>query len=376
MPSENSTISILLTSTSYPLDETDWRGIFIKDMVCSLANNKEISIKVWAPPGIIHNNAEYVATKNESTWLHNLMVQGGIAHLLRKKRITALTSTLKLLFQLKKVYQRHQKADLLHINWLQNILPLGNSKQPILVTVLGSDMGLLKFPGMTRMLRHTFKKHHTIIAPNAEWMVDILRSKFGDITEIRSIPFGIHSQWYQLKRQAFNTKTKKWLVVIRLTKKKVGSLFEWGEKIFQGQNELHLFGPNQESLRIPSWVYYHGSTNPAELQDKWFPEAAGLITLSQHDEGRPQVMLEAMAAGLPILASSIAAHKNFIDHKNTGVIIETQKEFEDGIQWLSDINNNQKISKQAKTWVTNHLGTWDDCANRYINAYNDLMRKK
>ena len=42
----------------------------------------------------------------------------------------------------------------------------------------------------------------------------------------------------------------------------------------------------QESADLPDWVNYHGPASPGTLCREWFPSAHGLITLSQHAEGR------------------------------------------------------------------------------------------
>jgi glycosyltransferase involved in cell wall biosynthesis len=225
---------------------------------------------------------------------------------------------------------------------------------------------------MTTLLRQVFKQRRCIIAPNAQWMVADLERRFGDIARILPIPFGIDRKWYELSRQ-YRQKPLKWLVVLRLTRRKMGYLFTWGEKVFSGNHELHLFGPMQEPLTIPAWVHYHGATHPEVLQDIWFPQASGLISLSQHDEGRPQVMLEAMAAGLPIIASRLAAHTDLVTHQETGWLTDSLEDFIEGIEWLSVIENNERIGNQARTWVKENIGTWEDCAKRYIQSYQELL---
>jgi glycosyltransferase involved in cell wall biosynthesis len=380
MKNDDSTMSapplqILMTSTSYPRDATDWRGLFIKHQVDSLVANPPINLSLWAPPGEISNQATYVATPQEAAWLNELMEQGGIAHLLREGGLSRLTAPIKLLLMLRQVYKRHKLMHLFHVNWLQNALPLWGTKQPALVTVLGSDLALLKLPAMTNLLRHVFQQRRCILAPNANWMTAKLEQRFGNVASIVPIPFGIDAAWYQLKRDWQVHHAKKWLVVSRLTQKKIGPLFDWGKQIFQKEHELHLFGPMQEQLNIPEWVHYHGATYPKDLQENWFPQAAGLITLSQHDEGRPQVMLEAMAAGLPILASQLPAHADFITHQQTGWLTDSQENFMAGIKCLANSQNNELIATQARNWVKKEMGTWNDCAQRYINAYHSLLEK-
>ncbi len=367
-------LQVLMTSTSYPKNATDWRGLFIKHLVEALAVQPHVKLSLWAPPGDIPASVTYAGSIQESAWLNSLMEQGGIAHVLRHGGLSRLTVPSKLLFILKKVYKRHQHVKLFHVNWLQNALPLWGTNQPALVSVLGSDLGLLKLPGMTGALRQVFQQRRCILAPNADWMIAELEQRFGDIASIVPIPFGIDALWYKLERNWQTNQPKKWLVVSRLTRKKIGPLFEWGNSIFQ-QHELHLFGPMQEQLNIPKWIHYHGATYPQDLQENWFPQATGLITLSQHDEGRPQVMLEAMAAGLPILASQIPAHADFITHQKTGWLTDSQENFLAGIKWLTNTQNNELIATQAQNWVKKEMGTWNDCAQRYINAYHNLLEK-
>ncbi len=345
-------------------------------LVHALAIQPNVMLKVWAPSGEIPDNVEYLCTLEERKWLDNLMQQGGIAHLLRQRSWLSLTSPFKLLTLLYRLYQRAlQQVEVIHVNWLQNAIPLGKGKKPLLITVLGSDFKLLKLPGMTPLLRRVLRHRSSIIAPNAEWMVDSLKQKFGDVAEIRPIVFGIAEDWYKLKRD-WQTPKKKWIVVLRLTKLKIGDLFNWGEPLFnKTEHELHLFGPMQEQLKIPDWVIYHGSTHPKALQETWFPQATGLISLSQHDEGRPQVMLEAMAAGLPIIASTIPAHKNLLLHQQTGLLCQTKENFYESFKQLSKPEYNEKISLQARSWVKQTVGTWDDCAQRYIKAYYDLVER-
>lgn len=367
-------LKILFTSTSYPANTEDWRGVFIAHMVRALAMRPDTAVKVWAPLGVLPDNVTYVCDDAERVWLTQLMEQGGIAHRLRQGGWQAGWSAFQLLRLLRRVYRREaQHADVLHINWLQNTLPLINNNKPLLVTVLGSDLKLLNLPTMTWLLRRVLRKRPSLIAPNAEWMVEPLQTRFGDVAEIRPIVFGIADVWYVLERHWQQPK-KKWLVVLRVTAKKMGHLFAWGAKLFQNtEHELHLFGPMQEPVTLPDWVYYHGATNPNALQQTWFPQATGLISLSQHDEGRPQVMLEAMAAGLPIIASAIPAHKNLLQHQTTGWLCDNQADFEAAINTLSDVEANERMGQAARDWVRQQVGTWDDCAQRYMQAYRDLL---
>ncbi len=371
-------IALLFVATSYPKDQSDWKGVFIRQLLTALAASSQLDVRYWGPPGNVPDNVLCSTTEGESRWLAWLMNKGGIAHLVRQRNLRSLSAPAQLLFYLFRVYNRQNSVDVLHLNWLQTSLSLWRGRTPALITVFGSDYAFLKIPGVKMLLRAVLKKRRCILAPNAEWMKEELERHFGDRARIVPIPLGIDAEWFNISRDAYSGKKCTWLVVSRLTKGKIGSLFTWSEKLFANNpdHELHLFGPMQEEMQIPDWVNYHGSTYPNQLREKWFPHATGLITLSAHDEGRPQVMLEAMAAGLPIIASDLPAHRNFIDDKRTGVLVQSQDEYCQAIAWLSDPANNQKIADAARKWVKQEVGTWSDCALRYIKAYQMLLNEK
>jgi hypothetical protein len=361
-----------MVSTSYPVDLRDWRGLFIRHLTDALARREDLRLRLWSPPGEFPANTEDATNADEARWLAQLMAAGGIAHLMRSGGIRGLAAPLKLLRMLRNLYRRETAIGLYHINWLQNALALPRDNRPLLTTVLGTDMQLLKLPGMSQLLRRVFRHRRVAICPNAQWMVPELQDRFGDLATVRFVPFGIEPRWFEIERNLLAP--ARWLCVSRLTRGKIGTLFEWGERFFSnGTRELHLFGPMQEKMPIPDWVHYHGPASPDSLSTQWFPEAYGLITLSQHAEGRPQVLLEAMAAGLPIIASRISAHEDLLQHEQTGWLCGNADEVGQAFHVLDVEPVNRELGLRAKAWVQENVGTWDDCATRYFKVYEDLM---
>lgn len=366
---------VLMVSTSYPENAFDWRSRFIANMAAALARRDDVELALWAPPGDLPADATAATTPADTLWLKQLSQQGGIAHLLRTRRFLAAGSIASLLMRLGRAYRR-QPADVVHANWLQSALPLWGTTTPALITVLGSDFGLLRLPGMKTLIRAMLRQRRAILAPNAEWMQPALERAFGDVAEIRPIAFGVDDPWFEVVRQSPTDQIRHWLAITRLTREKIGDLFDWGEGQFNDQRQLHLFGPMQEQLEIPAWVQYRGPTHPTELLNHWFPKACGLISLSRHDEGRPQVMLEAMAAGLPILATDVPAHRDILQHGRTGWLAANREEFVLGLECLEDPVNNQSTGRAGRRWVKESIGTWDDCAGRYAAAYRRLLENR
>jgi glycosyltransferase involved in cell wall biosynthesis len=271
-------------------------------------------------------------------------------------------------------YRRFSDVDIYHINWLQCAIPLPPDSKPVLITALGNDLKLLKLPFVRPLLRRTMRNRQVSICPNADWMQEPLQKAFGDLANIIPVSFGIDRHWYDIERHLKSGQPKRWLAVTRLTTDKLGPLFQWSENLFfSGERELHLFGPMQEKIDVPDWVHYHGSASPHQLATEWFPSACGLITLSKHAEGRPQVMLEAMAAGLPIIASDMAAHATIVEPERTGLLCDSIESYHLALKRLEDDELNHRFGEAARLKAASEFGTWDDCAQRYIRIYRNLL---
>jgi hypothetical protein len=367
---------VLFASTSYPSSESDWKGLFIARMVEALADRDAIRLQAWMPPGPIPDSVQPVAGAEDLHWLEALMRVGGIAHQLRSHPLRGAIKAAGLLSRLRRAY-RHSDAQLFHVNWLQNALPLPlDDRRPALITALGTDIQLLRIPGMKTLLRRVAGSRRTLLCPNADWMVPVLEEAFGDMARVQCVPFGIDAAWYRVTRMPAADGRHRWICVTRLTRDKLGPLFEWGTRYFatNPNRELHVFGPRQEEgIAIPDWVHFHGPATPDQLLQQWFPIATGLVTLSRHAEGRPQVMLEAMAAGLPILASRLPAHEDIVEHATSGWLCDDQSGMADGLAAIENLVLNKEMGEHSRNWTRERIGTWADCAGRYASLYGELL---
>ena len=86
-------------------------------------------------------------------------------------------------------------------------------------------------------------------------------------------------------------------------------------------------------------------------------------------------MIEAMAAGLPILATDLPAHRDLLADGQTGCLLRTRDELVRMLDLLDDPQENLRIGKAAQSWVHKTVGTWGDCAERFVAAYNDILER-
>lgn len=363
------TLRVLLVSTSYPRSAEDWRGRFIYDLAAALPGDG-VEVALWAPPGPLPSGVKAAADAEERDWLDRLAQAGGIASRLRAGPLAGFGPAFGLLRRLRRVYRR-ETFDVAHVNWLQNAIPLSGTRHPAVVGVLGSDYGLLGLPGMAALLKSVLAGRRAVLAPNAPWMVPRLRALFGGVATVRPLPFGVAQAWFDIERRP-PPEAAPWLAVTRVTKAKIGDLFDWGEGLFDARRPLILLGPMQEQMTLPAWIDYRGATHPEALRKEWFPQAAGLITLSRHDEGRPQVMIEAMAAGLPVIASDLPAHGDLVEPA-CGRLVTSRDALACALDDLSRPEANAAAGRAARDKARRDIGDWAQAAARFRAAYREVL---
>lgn len=368
---------VLLTSTSYPSSDSDWQGLFIREMLAGLQRADDTDVSYWGPPGPLPDGVDYLGSESDRRFLLKLAEQGGIAHLVRSKPLLGLAKGAGLVRRLRRILRANRhKCDVLHLNWLQSALAIPGKRLRALVTVLGTDYKLLEKPGVAALLRNRLAGNRVVLAPNAEWMVPKLEATFGAYaSKVAYVPLGIDQRFFDVVADT-GRPARRWITVLRLTRAKLGPLLEWTEQLAADGNEFHLFGPMQEEIALPPWIRYHGAVTPDTLIHDWYPQATGMITLSQHDEGRPQVLLEAMAAGLPVIASRLPAHQDLLSSIDGGVLVASELEFRAAIDSMSDPETRNSLAARARQSVRKLYGTWDDCAGRYRKLYEHLMREE
>jgi len=359
------TKKIFFITSSIPESEKDWKSVFIADMLAAFSVNQQ-KILYWGPEGVTPANIMTSVGSRYQIWLKRLMNKGGIAKILRNGSLQEkMTYPAVILLSIRNS-SKHYKNDFDYyfVNWLQNAISLPKDGKKLVVTVLGSDMGLLNKWYMKYLLKRVFKAHETILLPNAGWMVEKLELVFGNVAEIKLHPLGIRGSWFT----PVERHPALWLSVSRITEKKVRKLFSWGEDFFVNK-KLTLIGPNQESLKIPEWINHYNSATLDELKEIWYPKAKALIFLSEHDEGRPQTIIEAMASGVPVVCLDKPLYREFIESGENGYLISDENELEAVLEKLTDPCHNLEVSNNARQTIFNKVGTW----NTYVEKINEIL---
>lgn len=129
-------------------------------------------------------------------------------------------------------------------------------------------------------------------------------------------------------------------------------------------------GPKRDYLERISGknVKFVGKVLPNDLK-KYMKQGKILILPSKIGEGLPNVILEAMSFGIPVIATNLAGITNVIKHGETGFIVEPRNsnELRKYIKiLLNDEKTRERMSKKCKSEIKKY--SWDNVIRNLISS--------
>jgi glycosyltransferase involved in cell wall biosynthesis len=147
--------------------------------------------------------------------------------------------------------------------------------------------------------------------------------------------------------------------------------------------EYHVVGdgpfrPNLEKLveqlDLVEQVIWHGWT-PREKLAEIYRSCDCLLHPTLY-EGMPNVVLEAMAAGLPVVASDVPGNSQVVRDGQTGYLrgLDAESAFSDALTKLAgDLQLGQRFGRTARHIVESEY-SWDSVSSRYLNIFAPLHK--
>ena len=173
-----------------------------------------------------------------------------------------------------------------------------------------------------------------------------------------------------------------WVTVGRLDPQKgPWDLLQAVENLRTKHPRLKLLWAGQGPLQadMQRWINDHRLQDTIHLIG-WQDNIPGLLkaahgfVLSSHWEGMPNVVLEAMAAGLPVISTNVEGVAEIIDDGQTGWIVKAEEDF--STRWdcvLEAPVRAAQVAASGQQRVREHF-TWDAMARQYETLYVELMK--
>jgi glycosyltransferase involved in cell wall biosynthesis len=387
-------LDLLFLTQTYPRFEGDTAGPFIRDLARGLVRlGDRVTVLAphaagmparWEDRGVETITFRYAPERYEVLGYGRSLeaderVKGGAA-------IAAPLYALGLL----RAIRRARRFDLVHAHWIvpNGVIAAMAGRLPLAIGLHGSDVFLAEKPGVRAAAAWALRRSRLLTGCSPE-LVDRVRALGFPEERSRVIPYGVDVDTFSPGRSVWRERlgipedAPLILSVGRMaTKKGFHVLMEALPEILSAGAHLVLAGGGdllpdfqRQACRFDGRLHLPGPVLRDTLPDLY--RAADLFVLpAVHDskgnvDGLPNVILEAMASGLPVVASGISGIPLAVEDGLTGLLVpERDPAALAGAlrKLLADRELAKGMGERGRRKAETEL-TWDAVASRYREGY-------
>jgi glycosyltransferase involved in cell wall biosynthesis len=261
---------------------------------------------------------------------------------------------------------------------IHGIIPLEHKLEP--------ELGPIPHRALSYALR-TYKLVDRVIV-NSRYMYNAVIKWYGvDSRKIVVIPHGVDfKRFSECKIKLALDGDPVVLYVGKLSKRKgIDILFQAIAKLrlelpgiklhLVGSGYLNYFQLLAKKLGIGKLAVFHGYVD--DLMLPAYYKSADFCVFPSKYESFGIVFLEAMASGIPVIATPVGVAPEIIHHSENGILVEPNNPdmLASAILWLShDRHLRIKLSQNALKTAARY--SWDNIADQYIALYKDIIRRR
>lgn len=388
---------VALITTSFPMTLDSADGIFVARLADALSAHAQLTVitpeGVTGPPAPRANYRIFGFRYAPRRWQSLAHGPGGIPVMLRKTPWSwlFLPSFLVALF-LTSVRAARQN-DVLHANWAAVGAIVGLAgwfcRTPVVTTLRGADVGRLEQSVTERlMLRVVLATNARLISVSDAIRKQVERLSSQAADRLVVIYNGIDDKIYNLapiSATASKTVVRFLTVSSLIPRKSVATLIEALAKTGEKGLELEIVGDGPERLPLEKLaarlglsdrVHFIGWIAPNQVPN--ILVSCDAFVLTSRSEGRPNALLEAMAAGLPVVGPDIPGVVELIDNGRTGLLYEqgNPSALASHLKSLSqDGSLRQDLGSAAKSDLDRRGLRWHNTAHAYFATYCSALGK-
>jgi glycosyltransferase involved in cell wall biosynthesis len=390
---------LLALTTSYPLYPGSSAGIFVQnlyrrlsvqcgiDVVCP-ADSKPVKATFddCTAPGIRIHAVRYAPR----SWRRLAQESGGVVTGLRRSpwRILLLPGLLLGLFW--RCLLCVNDADLIHANWsvcgAMACIVGRLRRKPVVTTLRGSDVTRATRSWLDRMILGLAVRNSRIVICVSEAMAERLRTQFPSRTaDIHACLNGADEAFFQIDRAGSHGTDLRVLAVGNLISLKGFDVLIEAVARAHHRERMHVCivgsGPERGPLlaqavsRGVSSCFTFVGTVPATDMPKYFSEA-DVFVLSSRSEGRPNVVVEALAGGLPVISTDLEGVQGMVRNGDTGwlVAVDDADALATALdRAVTDRVELQRCGERARAFARTQIGTWADTARCYEALFQTAL---
>jgi len=397
IPSDNKktkTLFVGVVTTSFPLVEGSSSGIFIERLIKNMPSQIKVTVLVPCPNFKIKcRNGSYKIkcfSYGHYRWQRLAHYPGGIPNALKSRdpALILLPAFISTMFVA--CLRMAGKVDLLHGNWSIPGLIAGISSRlrgrHSIVTLRGEDVNRARNSRIFRLMLKACMFMNQYIVTVSEAMRDELSELYPSYSNrIMFISNGVDNFTSEI-RPTFMAPLRLLTIGSCIRRKRIDVILN-AIALLDPKDSVLLRvagdGPEVDSLKgmaqnlkIDNYVEFVGLVPPEEVKNllSW----ADIFVFASESEGRPNVILEAMSAGLTVISSDIDGVRELIAPE-AGMLYPVGDKYklsqciQDCLQKPMHAKN---LGVMAKRKIESSGLTWEKAANKYSILYNKVIFEK
>lgn len=376
--------SLLVVTTSFPSSANTTAGIFVKRLNDSLG--KYYQVEVLSPAGCSPEADEPGLTRfryGPMAWQSLAQKPGGIPVALKHNPLLFLVVPFFLLCFFVAVVRRLRFANRLICHWslsgfVAGFVNKAIYKKPSIVVFHGSDAVSSESGIVSRAFARWALQFNDHAVTVSQSMYNDMKEAFPQYADkIRFVSNGVSEPFWEVKDLEI-TRPIRFISICNLNPQKgVENIITAFAKITGMGADAHLtiVGDGPEFGNLQSKVAAYGLSDKVVFSGNLAPEQipsalalAHCFISSSHKEGRPSVVLEAMAAGRCVILSDIPAHKELVENDVNGRLFPLG-DSENLAVLMKEVCDHPKMlrcmAQKARDSIVNAGLTWGKTAEIY-----------
>lgn len=278
-------------------------------------------------------------------------------------------------------------VDVIHANWaLSGVLGLPAAAArgvPLVTTLRGADVSRARRSRLDRWLLAQAVRHSRVVTTVSEAFADTLRAQFPQHAgRITCIPNGVDESLLRLAPPTVGRGLRLVAVGSLIPRKRVDRLL-LAMAALPPVVRLEIVGEGPEGDRLQAMVAELGLGERVHFAGALAPDAiAGVLShsdvlvLTSDSEGRPNVVLEAMAAARPVVATDIDGTRELVEDGATGLLVPPNAPAALAAALralLDDPARRARMGAAGRAAIRRRGLTWSQAAGRYLALYRRAL---
>ncbi len=385
-------LKTLVLTTSFPLRRDSVSGIFVKRLVDALAIPMDVQVVTPAdrserPCDTDEGYAVRCFRYAPRHWQVLAQGAGGIPVALREQPLSLALVPFFMLTMLFSTLRAARHCDVIQGNWSIGGAIAGLAGRllgrPVVTTLRGEDVSAADaHRSYAALLRLSFLFSDRIVTVSRA-MADELTQRYPAYRhKLLTIHNGVDDSLFQCRRPAFDSARCRVLFVGSLIPRKGADvLIEALNRIGQA-HELQVAGAGGERPRLEMMigdlgmsarVKFLGAIPPAEVAALF--EQADVLVLPSYSEGRPNILMEAMAAGVPVIGSDIGGISEVVSDGQNGLLFAAGNAEALAARLQELISNSElqaRLTAGGRAYIRDNGLSWSSAAQQYHTLFTEL----